>query len=101
VAAAADLDALADRLGGGTGWPGRGCLPGLSRPGIRLPHRRLPGLGHRARLGGPLGTAYVTDDVRQRLKVVGSFLRRVWRQPDHVPAARHDEPRGVHLAQVP
>ena len=58
--------------------------------------------GHRLRRGGPgrAGAPCLADDVRQRLKVVGPFLRRVRRQPDHVPAARHDQPGGVHLAQV-
>jgi hypothetical protein len=100
VAAAADLHALADRLSG------RSPLSRVRLPRVLLPHRALPGRPYRpyrAALGGgcPLGAANVADDVRQRLKVVGALLRWVWREPDHVPATRHDEPRGVHLAEVP
>jgi hypothetical protein len=98
VATAADLHALADWFGGGLT-----ALPWVRLPRL-LPHRGLPGRGHRARLGGggsPLGATHVADDVRQRLKVVGALLRWVGREPDHIPAARHDEPRGVHLAEVP
>jgi hypothetical protein len=89
VASATDLDALADRL------RDRLPSPGSGRP------LGLPGLGNGARLWGPLGPPNVTHDVRQRLEVVSPFLGRVRRQPDHVPAARHHEPRGVHLAQIP
>jgi hypothetical protein len=119
VAPAANLDALADRLSGGGGralsLPGLGllrlglpglcwqglCLPRLCLPRLCLPGLCLPGLGNRARLGGSLGTAHVTDDVRQRLKVVGPLLCRVRRKSHHVPAARHHKPCRMHLAQVP
>ena len=50
---------------------------------------------------GPFGPPHLTDDVRNRLKIIGPFLSRVGRQPDHVPAARHHQPGGMHLAQVP
>jgi len=87
VAATANLDTLADRLRRG----------GSSRP------RGLARLSHRTRLGrgGPVRASYVADDVRERLEVIGALLRGVGRQPHHVPPARHHEPRGVHLAQVP
>ena len=95
VAAAANLDALADGFGGSSSGPGRCRLPGV------WPRCYRPGLSHLARLRGPLGPPHLTDDIRNRLKIIGPFLSRVGRQPDHVPAARRDEPCGVHLAQVP
>jgi hypothetical protein len=81
MAASAHLNALANGFGGG--------LPrGASR---RAGTRRL---------AGPIGTAGLADDVRQRLEVVGPFPGRVGRQFHHVPAARRDQPGGVLLAQV-
>jgi hypothetical protein len=105
VAAAPDLNALSDWFGGGARRPrlstlarrrrGAALLSGLPRLG--LPQRG----GRGARLSGPLSPAHVPDDVRQRLEVVGPFLRRVRRQPDYVPPTGHHEPRGVHFTQVP
>jgi hypothetical protein len=89
VAAAADLDALAYRFGDLVVGTRVALVPGgrLARTGMR-------------NSAGAVRAASLADYVREGLQVVGTLLRRVRRQAHHVPAARHDEPGGVLLAQV-
>jgi hypothetical protein len=99
VAATADLDALANRLGRVRATLGARTAPArTSRTGTAgLPRRDSGGGGHRRR---HRGLTRLTNHVRERLKVVGTLLGRVSRQAHHVPAARNDETRRVLLTQV-
>ena|SRR5215469_5853635 len=52
------------------------------------------------RARGERDSTRLTDDVGDRLQVIGALLLRGRRQPHHVPATRRDEAGRVFLAQV-
>ena len=101
MTAAAHLDTLADRFPDGRTRLAEAVevLDPLRATGTALAAGAPEAPGGPGGPGGP-GAPGLADDVRQRLQVVGTLLGGIGGQSQHIPAARHDQPGCVFLAQV-